>query len=196
MKQNAFTLAELLIALLVLGVIATFTIPKVLQSQQSSQYSSMAKEVAGMLVNSITAYEAENGLANSNTSISDLTPYMNYVASIQDNTIEINVPWNGGGQGNGDCGGVFRCLSLHNGGLLRYRPGHSLCDYPNGAIRLAFDPSAKFDSVDGVGFFLYGNKRIRTSAEIPMNQGFGNGEPCSSTTNPDPSNAADWFSWD
>lgn len=42
--QKGFTLAELLIALSILGVIATFTIPKVLQSQQNGKYNTMAKE--------------------------------------------------------------------------------------------------------------------------------------------------------
>ena len=44
MNTRGFTLAELLIALAILGVIATFTIPKVLNSQQSSERISIFKE--------------------------------------------------------------------------------------------------------------------------------------------------------
>lgn len=45
-SAQGFTLAELLIALAILGVIATFTIPKILTTQQNSKYNAMAKEVA------------------------------------------------------------------------------------------------------------------------------------------------------
>lgn len=44
MRQSGFTLAELLIALSILGVIAVFTVPKVLQSQQDSKRLSILKE--------------------------------------------------------------------------------------------------------------------------------------------------------
>ena len=40
-----FTLAELLIALVVLGVIFALTIPKVLQSQNTGRYNAEAKDV-------------------------------------------------------------------------------------------------------------------------------------------------------
>src|SRR5688572_255419 len=46
---NGFTLAELLIALGILGVIATFTIPKVLQNQQSSEKKAVFRETIAAL---------------------------------------------------------------------------------------------------------------------------------------------------
>jgi prepilin-type N-terminal cleavage/methylation domain-containing protein len=51
-----FTLAELLIALAILGVIATFTIPKVLNSQQADKKKAVIRETIGAL-NDIT-YQA------------------------------------------------------------------------------------------------------------------------------------------
>jgi prepilin-type N-terminal cleavage/methylation domain-containing protein len=55
--RPAFTLAELLIALAILGVIATFTIPKVLQSQQDSKKTAIFKEtiaaIAGVVQSSL-----------------------------------------------------------------------------------------------------------------------------------------------
>jgi prepilin-type N-terminal cleavage/methylation domain-containing protein len=41
---KGFTLAELLIALALLGIIASFTIPKVLESSTNAKYKAMAKE--------------------------------------------------------------------------------------------------------------------------------------------------------
>ena len=50
MKQHpGFTLVELLIALAILGTIATFTIPKVLQTQQDGKFKSIGKEAAGFV---------------------------------------------------------------------------------------------------------------------------------------------------
>jgi prepilin-type N-terminal cleavage/methylation domain-containing protein len=43
-KKSGFTLAELLIALGILGVIATFTIPKILTSQASSRKTAVFRE--------------------------------------------------------------------------------------------------------------------------------------------------------
>jgi Tfp pilus assembly protein FimT len=54
--QVGFTLAELFIALGILGMIATFTIPKVLQTQQGNQYRSAAKETAAMVSEAYAAY--------------------------------------------------------------------------------------------------------------------------------------------
>ena len=44
MRQNGFTLAELLISLAILGVIATFTIPKILHGQDDAQRKAVLKE--------------------------------------------------------------------------------------------------------------------------------------------------------
>ena len=52
-----FTLAELLISLAILGVIATFTIPKILTSQQNSQKAAVTKEVIAMISGAFTAYQ-------------------------------------------------------------------------------------------------------------------------------------------
>lgn len=44
-----FTLAELLIALGISGVIATFAIPKILAAQTNGKYKAVAKEAAGTM---------------------------------------------------------------------------------------------------------------------------------------------------
>jgi prepilin-type N-terminal cleavage/methylation domain-containing protein len=51
LQLRAFTLAELLISLALLGVIATFTIPKILGSSQSQRYPDILKEDYTLLYN-------------------------------------------------------------------------------------------------------------------------------------------------
>lgn len=48
---KGFTLAELLIALAILGVIATFTIPKILQAQQNQKKQAILKETISIVSN-------------------------------------------------------------------------------------------------------------------------------------------------
>lgn len=51
MRVRAFTLAELLLALLILGQIAAFTIPKVLVAQQDAQKKAVFREMYSALTN-------------------------------------------------------------------------------------------------------------------------------------------------
>lgn len=48
-RLKAFTLSELLIALLILGVIATFTIPKILSSTSDAKNKTLLKETVSIL---------------------------------------------------------------------------------------------------------------------------------------------------
>jgi prepilin-type N-terminal cleavage/methylation domain-containing protein len=52
-SQLAFTLAELLISLLILGVIATFTIPKILSASQNNQKNAIFKESISTLAGAL-----------------------------------------------------------------------------------------------------------------------------------------------
>ena len=65
--STGFTLAELLIALAILGVIATFTIPKILTSQANSQRNAIAKEVMSMISGAHQQLKSNNALSTSTT---------------------------------------------------------------------------------------------------------------------------------
>ncbi len=110
-KLNAskgFTLAELLISLAILGVIATFTIPKILSATSSSQNTAIAKEAASMISGAFSNYTLNYGIAGGTTG-GAMTSFMNYVSADTSSTL-----------GSLTCTATAVCLKLHNGGVLQY----------------------------------------------------------------------------
>jgi prepilin-type N-terminal cleavage/methylation domain-containing protein len=187
--RTGFSLAELLVSLLIIAQIATFTIPKVLNAQQNTAWNSSAKEVAGMIS---AAYQKMQlaGTTSLNTQPSDLTPYMNYVATDTATPID---DWQTGGTWG--CDATVPCLVLHNGGRLAYyAAGHSFSVY-GGAnkdkiLLFQYDPDGKYSgSTSGPGkaiaFTLYYNGGISTEGTPRPGSnydGSGNFDP-------------PWFSW-
>lgn len=77
-RQPGFTLAEVLIALALLGVIAAFTIPKILQSQNDSRRLAVAKETMAMISEAYIKFRQDQGGNVSSTAApEDLFPYFN-----------------------------------------------------------------------------------------------------------------------
>ena len=66
-SQPAFTLAELLIALAILGVIATFTIPKILSGSTDAKWNASAKGAMTMVEGAYADYQIEKENNNENT---------------------------------------------------------------------------------------------------------------------------------
>ena len=167
-QSAGFTLAELLIALVILGVIATFTIPKVLQNQQSSSYNAAAKEAAGMISAAYKAYQQANG-ASPAMNANDLTAYMNYVfvqsaGNIDDRQGGTNFP----------CGPTSPCLHLHNGGVLASSNRSFITTDTTSAVYYFFDPNGVYDGGTtltspgkSVIFFLFYNGRLTSYQLIP-----------------------------
>lgn len=196
-RSFGFTLAELLIALAILGIIAVFSIPKVLQAQRDEKYNAAAKEAIAMVSGAYSAYKLNNE-PTASTRPRDLTPYMNYVAFDTASRIDFIQT---GTPAFRDCDGTTEaCLRLHNGAILRYYEGAT--DGFGGtastnALAFNIDPDGVYSgTTDGPGkslaFFLYYNGRITSYGNIAA--GTCNDGYCGNTPNPayDPP----WFSWD
>ena len=184
-------MAELLIALAILGVIATFTIPKILDSGSDSKWNAIGLEAAATISGAYQQYKLSNSISAS-TGPADLTPYLNYVkidsvTTIDDVQTSTSIL----------CGAVYTCLVLHNGGYLFYRPTNNFnATAATNAMFWGLDPDGKYSgSTTGPGktiiFWLYTNGRLRTYGTLEPNTYFDGGGPYVPVPSLDPP----WFSW-
>jgi prepilin-type N-terminal cleavage/methylation domain-containing protein len=192
-QPKGFTLAELLIALAILGEIATFTIPKILNAQQKSSYNSAAKEVAGTLAGAWTSYSMTNTV-DANTQAGTLTPYFNYVNVATSGSIDDVNGW-----GTIPCTASQPCYFLHNGGVLHHRQQFGGTSTTH-ILAYYFDPDGKV--TDGttnspgksVSFVIFFNGRLTSRGKVPHSVYTCTGGSCltwGADTSADPS----WFSW-
>ncbi len=185
-RNQGFTLAELLISLAILGVIATFTIPKILTSSANGQNTAIAKEVASMISAGFSTYTLNNGVANT-VKPGDLTQYFNYVSTTTSGTLSAATS----GQALQTCSAVLPCMTLHNGGVLQWDTAQTF----NGtttthAVTFNLDP-------DGTGaqgritFWQFANGRFTTGGQLagitPQSSAI-----TLTTTTTDPSYLANW----
>lgn len=181
LRSKAFTLAELFIALAIMGVIAVFTIPKVLQIQQNQGSKAKAKEAAASVSAAYQAYLLQNKPSVTMTA-QDLLPYFNYVRIDTTSRIDEGPGYDSPPQ----CGSGYysSCLVLHNGSILALTTDQ-FQNYNPAAIWVLFDPDGTYagGTADGpsksVWFALYMNGKINTWGEYE------------SVPADDPS----WFSW-
>ncbi len=183
-----FTLAELLIALAILGIIATFTIPKLLAMQANARFNAAGKEAASMITGAFVQAQQAGQISASTTGLA-LIPYLNYV-SIDTTSLIDDVP----GVINQQCWAARQCLRLHGGGTLMVI-GHSFTGTGNqNALDFIFDPDGlPSGTTNGQGksieFMLYYNGFLTTLGNVKA--GTCNSAACPYTASPDP----DWFSW-
>ena len=153
--QHGFTLAELLIALVILGEIATFTIPKILSGQATSRNNAIAKEAMGALAGAYQQlqFSSVGGLSTSTTA-GALTPYLNYVATDTASSVDI---YPTGPGSSVSCGGGYLCLKLHSGALLWINTGTTLST----KLIYSIDPDGTVTGQkDSIIVYVYSNGRV------------------------------------
>ncbi len=187
-----FTLAELLIVLIILAEIATFTIPKILLAQQYARQSSLAKEAMSNLAAAFQLYQAKDGITTG-MSTSSLLKYLNYVSIDSVSSLD-DVPT---GNNLFPCSNSnLVCLRLYGGGILVLGKEILTSTASNYAIQASFDPDGirTGTASDGPGkaivFVIYATGRVTTWGNVDSNTYMWNGGgPYSSNAAVDPA----WF---
>ncbi len=164
-----FTLAELLMCIAILGIIATFTIPKLLQTQQDGRNRSVAKEAMATISQAYETAKLNGTLTNTMNGWS-LTPYMNYAAILPGGTTLDERPNFLGPSFN--CG-ANSCLRLHNGAVLTPYNSSSFaatasggaCVASGGYTDFTLDPDGQYSgTVDSLRIVLSYDGRVGTRA--------------------------------
>lgn len=164
-SKKGFTLAELLMSVLILGIIATFTIPKIISAQRQSNYNAMAKEVSATFSGAYTQYSRSNTVSSA-TKTTDLTPYLNYLAvDTTSSTVVDDHPT----YGSQNCNSTYTCIKLHNGGVIWFSSAASFAgtNPATNFIYVNFDPDPRTPSAgSGVQFRLYYGGRLTSAASV------------------------------
>lgn len=194
---TGFSLTELMIALGLLGVIAMFTIPKVLQAQQANQHNAIAKESITLVSSAYEQYLLDNGVAPTTMRARDLAPYIKHVRYSTGPTVEIDK--NPPGSGFWPCGWTSPCFHLHNGAILMARHVSFNGTASTNAISFFLDPDGKPTNADATAsetkslfLFLYYDGKV--SSQGHCRPGTTDSDlfwPCPMASSYDPS----WFSW-
>ncbi len=182
--NDGFTLAELLIALAILGIIATFAIPKILNTQKNNKFNALTKEAISTVAGAYSVMQGQ-GAASSTTTPSDVMRFVNYVKNA-------NYTLDPAPTSLSDVGGTPGYL-LHGGGVIRI----GACSFGGttalNKVSFLFDPDGvPTGNNDSIVFFLYYNGRITTLGTAPT----GSLSSCASASGaPDPSADPNWFDW-
>jgi prepilin-type N-terminal cleavage/methylation domain-containing protein len=191
-QPAGFTLAELLIALLIIGEIAAFTIPKILSAQQKNSYNASAKEVAGILGSAWANYSMSNTISAS-TQAGALTSYFNYVKVSTSGTIDNVYRW-----GTISCTASQPCYFLHNGGVLHHRDQFGGTSTTH-ALVYDFDPDGAVTdgTTNGPGksvqFVIFYNGRLTSRGTVNYSI-YACSTSCA-TWGADTTADPPWFSW-
>jgi len=190
----AFTLTELLLALGILGVIATYTIPKVIKVQQNQAYAAAYKEAMSTVAAAYQIYKVSNSPVRATTSPQDLLPYLNYVRLDSVTTIDDSY----GSASTFECSwGV--CAELHNGGYLYISTGWITFGQTTGNnyIYFMFDPDGRYNAAataNGKSFYIilmYNGRVISGAERLASYTTYAGGAP----ENNGPQTVPNWITW-
>jgi prepilin-type N-terminal cleavage/methylation domain-containing protein len=188
-RVRGFSLAELLVALMILAEIATFTIPKVLSAQQNTRYKAIGHEAIAAMTTARIMHESK-GLLTSGTTPKDLFQYINYLKYDTSSQVDdLN------GNGAYTCSAASPCVYLQSGGVINADSGSFGGTGSTNAVSFFVDPKAGYSNTTSgneksAPFVLYYNGRITSYDNILPGTQDGWGAVSGSAGQIPP-----WFNW-
>jgi hypothetical protein len=157
------------VALAIVGVVATYTIPKVLTAQSVSAYNAQTHEVVGMLAEAYQKH-LQLGKVTVNTTPLDLIQYINHVRVMPSGTV-IDLNPNHVAGASWTCSATDVCLQLHTGGILMLQGGHPMTRLiPNEFLSAFYDPDGIYTGkADSAWLLLYYTGRVSSGANLGPN---------------------------
>ncbi len=86
MKKGAFTLAEVLLTLAIIGVVAAMTVPSLMTSTEDKKLAAAAKKAYNTLQNAITLKQAQTDLTPADT---DGAHLMDFLTGLSDDKVQV-----------------------------------------------------------------------------------------------------------
>jgi prepilin-type N-terminal cleavage/methylation domain-containing protein len=192
LNKPGFTLAEIVVAMGVLGVISTFNVTKVLTAQQATRNTALAKEAASTITGAYQEYN-RNNRQSTNTTLVNIMTYVNSAKLDTTSTVQRIEPW--GATANKACTSPTVCYQLNNGAIIFGTDDHhfSVNDSLH-SITFSFDPDAGGPEI-GVTFYLYYNGRFTSQKTMANNTVICWYGPTCATYTPIATGDPSWFRW-
>lgn len=173
---SGFSLVELLITLLIMGVIAAATVPSLFSTSQTgkdtTKYTTIARNTAFMMLSAYENYKTANAGSAWSTKIFSLTPYMTYLQVDTSTATRIDGPLSGTwSTGSQTCGAQFignnYCYHLQNGGTIWFNDAYYFgSTNSTNAIWFDFDPDSS-GPAEALQFWLTFDGHIYTVKNLP-----------------------------
>jgi prepilin-type N-terminal cleavage/methylation domain-containing protein len=156
--KKGITLAEVMVTIAIMGIMAAMTVPKFLTTNgtvQTSNYSKGANEFAVAIAAAYQIYVMKNGPVTAfGTVAGDLMQYVNYVTTLPGTSQIDQITGSGAQACNSSVGD--QCYVMHNGAVVYTSTYWVLCDTTrNSYVYYVYDP-------DGV----YGNSTTGISKSV------------------------------
>lgn len=193
--KHGFSIAEVLIAISMVGVLAAMLVPGITNNTNQEKLLGITQEAIYEVSRGYAQWQKVNGPPTASTTLTGIIGNMNVVRVINDGSFNIQVPNTTApavqAVFNSSCNATTPCALLHNGAFIQYDADQSFSGFPRPTDAPGFNINALHFFVDpdgpgsqkATGFYMFYSGRITTpfytvdTVADPLNPG------CSASAN-------------